>query len=232
MNIIIVEDDSLTALFIKESIEDVGHTVVGSFDNAKTLFKTINTLDIDLAFMDIEIHGRMDGIECATILQKEYDIPCFFITSYQDTTTINDAMGASPLGYLIKPVSEIEIEASLAIASKSLKNISSVKKSPTHTKNNFIFLHKSAKFDTLHHSYFVDDTPVQLSKSESKLLALLSQHKNQDISSHDIFTHVWDNFDKEFSQDSIRTLVKKLRKKLPNDILKNVYGGYYKLVIP
>ena len=214
MNIIIVEDDSLTALFIKESVEDVGHTVVGTFDNAQTLFETINNLDVDLAFMDIEIAGKMDGIESATILQDKYSIPCFFITSYQDSDTIHNAMGASPLGYLIKPVSETEIEASLAIASKSLKNI-------VPNKTNIPCF-----------EYFTKTNEIQLSKSEHKLLELLCQRQHQDISAYDIFIHIWGDIEKEFNQDSIRTLVKKLRKKLPDGVLKNIYGGYYKIVKP
>lgn len=214
MNIIVVEDDSLTALFIKESIEDVGHTVVGTFDNAQTLFETINNLDVDLAFMDIEIAGKMDGIESATILQDKYSIPCFFITSYQDSDTIHNAMGASPLGYLIKPVSETEIEANLAIASKSLKNISS----------------NSVKISCLEH--FTSNSDIKLSKSENQLLELLCKHKDQEVSTYDIFIHLWGDLDKEFTQDAIRTLIKKLRKKLPNGVLQNIYGGYYKIVTP
>ena len=69
---------------------------------------------------------------------------------------------------------------------------------------------------------------ISLTKYEKNLLALLCEHKGIEISSYDIFNHVWEN-ETEFNATSVRTLVKKLRKKLPSDIIQNSYGGFYKL---
>jgi len=92
-----------------------------------------------------------------------------------------------------------------------------------------IYFSENAKFDTMKCEYILNDETVKLSKSENTLLQLLCEYKNQEVDSFDIFTSVWDNLDKEYSADSVRTLVKKLRKKLPDGILENIYGGFYKL---
>ena len=72
---------------------------------------------------------------------------------------------------------------------------------------------------------------IKLSRSESKLFEILYKNKNSAIDSHTIFNYVWEETNREFNNDSLRTLIKKLRKKLPIGYIENIYGGYYKLVI-
>ena len=89
-------------------------------------------------------------------------------------------------------------------------------------------------FDT--QSYFhrekdelkIDENVVKLSNNELQLLKYLVIQQNSAVSSIDIFNYIWD-FTKEYSIDSVRTLVKKLRKKLPKDSIENIYGEGYRL---
>lgn len=221
MKIIIIEDDSLTALFIQETLEDLGHTVLGSFDNGATLFETISDLDVDLAFMDIEINGKMDGIECAKILQDSYNISSIFITSYQNSATINDAMDSSPLGYLIKPVSETEIEAALAVASRNLKD--SVKSQTVENKS----------LDIGEYSYNFENRTltykgklIKLSKNEYKIIHLLSKYYGNVVSSEELIYNIWGEISNK--EDALRELLFRLRKKLPDlEIASLSKTGYY-----
>ncbi|HIC78645.1 MAG TPA: helix-turn-helix domain-containing protein, partial [Sulfurovum sp.] len=51
-------------------------------------------------------------------------------------------------------------------------------------------------------------------------------------SNEDIFFHIWgDEFDKTIGLSSIRTLIKNLRKKLPDGFIENRYGLGYKITI-
>ena len=72
---------------------------------------------------------------------------------------------------------------------------------------------------------------IKMSKSESSLCKIFFEKRNIAIDSHTIFNYIWDESTKEFSSDSVRALVKKLRKKLPEGSIENIYGGYYKLII-
>ncbi|RLA83029.1 MAG: DNA-binding response regulator, partial [Epsilonproteobacteria bacterium] len=48
----------------------------------------------------------------------------------------------------------------------------------------------------------------------------------------DIFNHInYDNIDKEFSSDAIKSLIKRLRKKLPKDSIQNHKSLGYSLNI-
>jgi len=218
MNIIIVEDDSLTALFLQESVEDLGHTVLGTFDSAKPLLEKVNNMNVDLAFMDIEINGKMDGIECAAILQNKYSISSIFITSYQNSSTINDAMDSSPLGYLIKPVSETEIEACLAVASRTLK------KSPPKIVNDIQIGDYIYTFESK--TLTLNNELIKLSKNEYKVIDILCNSYGNVVETQELVQSIWQ--ESENRTDSLRELIYRLRKKLPSININSLSkSGYY-----
>lgn len=217
MNIAIVEDDSLTALFIQETLEDLGYQVVGSFESALPLLDKASDLDLDLVFMDIEIHGCINGIECAAKLQNKNQVSSIFITSYQDSSTINDAMDASPLGYLIKPVNENEIEAALAVSKKILQANKPVADEVLSLGDyTYHFKDKVLKHD---------DDLVKLSKNEYKIIDLLCKSYGNIVENEELIRNIWED---EYNRDSsLRELIYRLRKKLPElSILSSSKIGY------
>lgn len=218
MKIIIVEDDSLTALFITETLEDLGHEVLGSFDSASDMLEVAKIGEIDLVFIDIELNSKMDGIECAVRLRQQYRIPSIFLTSYQNSETIHDAMAAEPLGYLIKPVSENEIEAALAVAKRILR-------ANTPLMNEYLQLGQYTyhfKHKTLNNKEGV----VKLSKNEYKIVDLLCKSYGNIVENEHLICHIWeDTYNKE---DSLRELIYRLRKKLPEiSIQSSSKVGYF-----
>ena len=54
--------------------------------------------------MDIILAGKMDGIETAQIINKDYNIPIIFITAYGDKKTLDRAKLSEPYGYIVKPI--------------------------------------------------------------------------------------------------------------------------------
>ncbi len=67
---------------------------------------------------------------------------------------------------------------------------------------------------------------VKLTQSETILLDTLINHINRPMSSELLFDEIF-NFDKEYSAQTIRVIVSKLRKKLPVNIIENIYGHQY-----
>ena len=65
MKIIIVEDDALISMMIEESVKNMGNEVLGAFPDATVALNFVKENKPDLVFMDIELEGPMDGIQCA-----------------------------------------------------------------------------------------------------------------------------------------------------------------------
>ncbi len=219
MNIAIVEDESLTSLFITETLEDLGHSVVGNFDNGIEMLEMASMEKIDLVFMDIEINGKMDGIECAVKLDKQYNIPSVFISSYQNSSTIRDAMDASPLGYLIKPVNESDIEAALAVASRILKK-SIIEESSVVTIDAYSYDFQKG---TLNYK----NELVKLSKNEYKVVHLLFKSHGNIVDSSELIRYIWEeDYDRE---ESLRELIYRLRRKLPDLSIRSLSKAGYSI---
>jgi len=94
-----------------------------------------------------------------------------------------------------------------------------------------LLLSKDLYWDSKQLQLSYQDKIIPLSRSKILLLDLLIQHKNHAVDAYTIFSYIWGENSKEFNADSVRTLIKKLRKKLPVNLIQNSYGGYYKLTI-
>lgn len=84
-------------------------------------------------------------------------------------------------------------------------------------------------FDTMTLSY--NNKQINLSLNEIKLMELLISSKDKICSNDDIYWAIYDMEDSELSADKIKSLVKRLRKKLPFDIIKSIYSQGYKLTL-
>ena len=114
--ILIVEDEPIVSLDLKEELEDMGCEVVGIAESAEEALAAAEHSRPDLALMDIRIVGGMDGIQTAQMLRSGYEIPSVFLTSYTDESAIRRASRQMPYGYLTKPFQSVELSATLEIA--------------------------------------------------------------------------------------------------------------------
>ena len=72
---------------------------------------------------------------------------------------------------------------------------------------------------------------VPLRNKEGLLLKLLFSKPNHSFSAEDIFNYLHsDKEEKEFSSHSITSLMKRLRTKIPDEVIHNIYGSGYKVI--
>jgi PAS domain S-box-containing protein len=114
--LLIVEDEPIVALDLKEEVEEFGCEVVGVAESADEALMAVEENLPDLALMDVRIVGSMDGIQTARLLREAYGVPVIFLTSYSDDTTTARAAREMPYGYLTKPFQSRELRATLEMA--------------------------------------------------------------------------------------------------------------------
>lgn len=154
------------------------------------------------------------------IREVDSDIKIIVISAHSSQDKLLQAMKLNLIEYQIKPINRKKLLNGIDMAIKSLEN--------GNTKNKFYF-NCDSYFDVLENTLVVDTNRIILTKNETRLLSLFIDNKNKTLDSIDIFNNVWE-FNKEYKTESIRTLVKKLRKKLPANSIENIYGGGYKLL--
>jgi len=116
VKILVVEDESVTALDISNKLKDIGYVVTAIVDNGKDAIGQIEETRTDLALLDIKLKGKYDGIEVAERLRDDYNIPVVFLTAFADRETIKRAIETSPYGYIVKPVDELELRTVIEVA--------------------------------------------------------------------------------------------------------------------
>lgn len=103
-DILIVEDDIITATVIRKYLEKNNYNVVEIIEDGEKAVDIAKTKKPDLILMDIFLKDSIDGIEVAQRIKKSIDIPVIYLTADSSTATIERAKITEPFGYLVKPV--------------------------------------------------------------------------------------------------------------------------------
>ncbi|MFA7083281.1 MAG: response regulator [Arcobacteraceae bacterium] len=228
-SILIVEDEFIALEYLTQILLSFRAKNIFKASSAKEALEIAKNNSIDLAFMDINIKGNIDGIECASLLNKEYFLPIIFTTAYGDTNTINEAKEENIFGYLVKPFQLNDVEASLHVALTTIKRIKELTKTNEIAKTliktinlgkNYIY-HLESKTLTL------CNIPINLTKKELEVLDVLCQSINNNISYTYIKEIIWS--DKNISDSTIRDIISRLKKKMPHVHIENIANYGYVL---
>jgi len=115
IRILIVEDDGIIALSTSEILERAGFSVLPPVASGEEALKHLERPPRpDLFLMDIKLAGKMDGIETARQIMELSGIPVIFMSAWSDNPRIVRAALAKPYGYLVKPVNDRELLATIA----------------------------------------------------------------------------------------------------------------------
>ncbi|MCK4654546.1 MAG: response regulator [Candidatus Cloacimonetes bacterium] len=144
--ILIVEDEKIVAEDIKRTLVNYHYEVCSMLSYGEEAVLKAKELLPDLILMDIMLEGEMDGIEAAEKIYKEFGIPVIFLTAYANEKILKKAAQSSPFGYLIKPLEDRELRASIEMALYKSKMENTLKASRSFlwtvidTVPNFIFI--------------------------------------------------------------------------------------------
>ena len=114
--ILVVEDQQIIALEIKDRLQQMGHEVIAMAKSGDKAIALAKEFLPDLILMDIKIEGDIDGIETAEEIKNIMECPIIFLTAYADDKTINRAKLTEPYAYIVKPLDERELKSAIVIA--------------------------------------------------------------------------------------------------------------------
>ena len=107
--VLIVEDEPLIALSLREVLTLVGFEVVGVAASVSDALRIAQNTRPDIAIFDVRLAGKRDGIEGAVQLRQIWDVPVVFLTAQGDEGTRTRAAFLNPAAYLVKPVHSQQI---------------------------------------------------------------------------------------------------------------------------
>ena len=117
--ILIVEDERITAEDLREVLEGLGYEVTAVVPSGAEAIASAEKQIPDLVLMDIRIRGALDGTQTAMMLRERFDLPVIYLTAtcgLGETLENAPRKPARPVGYVVKPFQESELQASIEIA--------------------------------------------------------------------------------------------------------------------
>lgn len=113
--IIVVDDEPITRLDLKEMLEREGFDVVAEGRNGEEAIQLAHQYGPDLIIMDIKM-PIMDGIKSTRIVRQTVGCAVLMLTAYSQRELVHQAMEAGVIAYLIKPVTDENLIPAVRIA--------------------------------------------------------------------------------------------------------------------
>lgn len=116
IKILIVEDEMIIGAKISLFLAELGYEVTGLISRSEEALHHIQANPPNIILLDIQLKGKVDGIELAAVVQRDYQIPVIFLTANSDDATFQRARKVKPYAFLAKPFKRIDLERTLALA--------------------------------------------------------------------------------------------------------------------
>lgn len=116
LRILVVEDESLVAMFLEDVLEDFGHQMLGPYSRVDAALAAAETEDFDVAILDVNVNGQAIFPVADAIAAR--GIPFIFSTGYGQKS-LPEKYRSRPT--LDKPFLPGDVEAVLAKLGESLK---------------------------------------------------------------------------------------------------------------
>lgn len=246
IKILIVEDESIIALNLKETLIDLGYEPCGVAPNkCKTMKILEKGIVPDLILMDIYLKGPTTGIELAKELKISMpQIPVVFLTANSEIATIKKASETFAYGYILKPYKKSNLHAAIEIALSKAKEdneknlklnaIENVNKTLIHQlelnneqKSRTIQLKYGYLYDKEKEILYYGDEPVKLTTKELKIIKYLCESPGHNVSQEQLEYAIWQ--DEPAGYAAFRSVLFRLRNKVHKDLISNQNNTGYKI---
>ena len=175
----------------------------------------------ELMIIDIFM-PHLDGLTLAELIRKnDYKTKIVVLSAHSQSELILKAINININHYLIKPATLQKIKEMMdKISEEFMRDFKYI-----------VSLGTSIHYDINQKKLISNTHEITLSNKENRVLEILIQNIGKAVSIHDIGNFVWKDSIDFVSNESIKMQVSNLRKKLPNNLITNVYGVGYMLKV-
>jgi DNA-binding response OmpR family regulator len=190
-------------------------------ENGEEAYKIYKEKKPHILIIDINI-PKLNGIELLKkIREEDHTTKAIMLTAHSDTSYLLEASSLKLTKYLVKPISREELKNALKLVLSELSKFSTSSKKKLELGDGYYW-------DYTLEELFLADKPIVLTNKEKKTVTLLFSNLNKTFTYDEIIIEIWYD-DEENKLDALKTIIKNLRKKLPKEIITNIYGLGYKV---
>jgi len=121
VRILIVEDDMIIAANISLQLSKLGYEVTGIESRGEEAVTHVELNPPDIILMDINLKGKINGIETAHTIKQLRNIPMVYLTANNDEATFTKATETHPHAFISKPFSTLNLQRTIALVAGQIK---------------------------------------------------------------------------------------------------------------
>ena len=205
--ILAVDDDPTVLRFVRDALSRAGYAPVVTTDPDEAL-RIVESDRPRLVLLDLMLPGS-DGIELMKSILEMAEVPVIFLSAYGRDEIIARAFEAGAADYMVKPFSPTELVARVRGALRRRLAASTGEPSEPFVLGDLVI-------DYAERSVSVAGRAVHLTPTEYELLFELSVNAGRVLTFDALSERVW-GFGRSGERGSVRTYVKRLRRKLGED---------------
>ncbi len=211
--ILVVDDDPQSLRYIRNTLSEAGFAPIVTPDPEDVIF-LMKEQRPHLVLLDLVLPGS-DGIDLMKSILHMADVPVIFVSGYGKDQIIAQAFEQGAADYIVKPFSPTELVARVRAALRRQMDPYRVEPSEPYVLGDLTI-------DYAQRRVTLAGRPVQLTAVEYRLLFELSVNDGRVLTHDQLLRRVWGQR-KSGDTRVIRTLVKKLRRKLDDDAHSPTY---------
>jgi PAS domain S-box-containing protein len=116
LNVLVVEDNPNVASVIKHFLIDSDYAIAAMVTSGEEAIEIVSQRQLDLVLMDIQLAGKMDGIEAAGLIWNQFGVPVVYLTGEEDEETIFRASLTEAYGLVHKPFRRLALSSTIRMA--------------------------------------------------------------------------------------------------------------------
>lgn len=117
LRVAVADDEPEVLTTMVKMLESLGHEVTFAAATGRELVDHCLTTPVDLVMTDIRMPD-MDGLEAAAVIHQKIRTPVILLSGHCDKELIERAEETHVFAYLVKPVSQLQLEPAIALASR------------------------------------------------------------------------------------------------------------------
>ncbi|BAF73316.1 response regulator transcription factor [Sulfurovum sp. NBC37-1] len=220
LNLLYVEDDEALREQFLRVLKPAFNEVYEAADGVEA-YEMYQTCKPDLMVVDINI-PKMSGLELIEKIRKEDEnTPIMILSAYSDREKLLKAVTLGLSQYMIKPVPYKELLTSLEKMAAGYEKKKSAENN-LQLQGPYVWRQESQ-------TLFYGNDMITLTKRERQFLTLLTDNLNHIVNKDEIIHSLWDYEVCEDPYNAFGHFLKRLRKKLPEALIENLYGEGYRI---
>jgi len=217
--ILLLEDDITLNETIAEYLNELDYDVHSVEDGVEALDKIYEN-SYDILLLDVKV-PQMNGFDLLKeVRNRNISTPAIFITSLNSINDLSLGYESGCDDYIRKP---------FALKELHMRVETILKREFFHNNSEKIIIGDDTHYSINSNILYVKDQKVTLNNKESKLLKFFLQNQDQVLSHSRIYDTLWE-YDETYSEASLRTYIKNLRKILGKEKIVSIKKQGYKFI--